>query len=137
MVRLLLQAAPEAAAATALASPLQLALRGGHVSAARALLGAGSATAVLATLATAGTCALTLFPDFLLAPGRLPLAAADWVLVPSPCPGIERALTASQAAQLVRRLQPANAARLRNAALCLADTACRASWRQIPSGRCV
>ena len=126
VVRLLLEAAPQAATATAMGrTPLQLALDEGHTSTAFVLLGTGPAAAVLAALAAAGAPALALFPDFLLALGRLPLPAADWVLVPSPCPGIERALPAAlacsahQAAQVVRRLQPAEAARLRLAALCL------------------
>ena len=68
---------------------------------------------------------LSLFCSFLLAPGRLPLTVADWALVPLPCPGIERALPAAlacgpdQAAQVVQRLPPAVAARLRISALCL------------------
>ena len=91
-------------------------------------MGTGPAAAVLATLAAAGAPALPLFPDFLLAPGRLPLASTDWSLVPSPCPGIEPVLPAAlacgrnQVAQVLRcrrRLQPAEAARLRTAALCL------------------
>ena len=57
--------------------------------------------------------ALPLFCDLLLAPGRLPLATADWALVPSPCPGIERALPSAlacgtdQAVQVVQRLPAA------------------------------
>ena len=127
VVRLLLEAAPQAASAATASGhlPLQFALSQGHTSTVRALLGAGPPTALLAALAAAGAAALPLFPDFLLAPGRLPLAAADWALVPSPCPGIERALPAAlacgpdQAAQVVRRLPPAEAARLRTTALCL------------------
>ena len=129
-VRLLLEAAPQAAATiTEFGTPLQLALTHSHThthtAAARALLAAGPAAAVLSALAAAGAFALALFPDFLSAPGRLPLAAAHWALVPSPCPGIQRALPAAlacdtaQAAQVVRRLPPAEAACLRCAALCL------------------
>ena len=114
VVRLLLDAAPQAAAeATADGdTPLQLALNEGRAPMARALLSAGPAAAVLAALAAANADvldALPLFCDFLLAPGRLPLAAADWALVPLPYPGIERALPAAlacgadQAAQVVRR----------------------------------
>ncbi len=66
-----------------------------------------------------------LFVDFLLIPGRLPLDAAHWALVPAPCMGIGSALptalacSPAQAAQVVRRLPPADAARLRTTALCL------------------
>ena len=62
---------------------------------------------------------------FLLAPGRLPLPPTHWDLVPVPCPDIKLALAAAlahgvdQAAQIARRLQPAEKARLRAAALCL------------------
>ena len=61
----------------------------------------------------------------MLAPGRLPLSAADWALVPPTCLGIERALPAAlacsprQAAQVVRRVYHARSRRLRAAALCL------------------
>ena len=53
------------------------------------------------------------------------MAAADWTLVPSPCPGVGVALpaalacSADQAAQVVRRLSAAERARLRIGALCL------------------
>ena len=96
-----------------------------HAAAAGALLRAGPAAAVLATLAANGDLALPLFTDFLLAPGGLPLSAADWALVPTPCPGIGRALPAAlacspdQAAQVVRRLPPADVASLRSGAVCL------------------
>ena len=133
MVRVLLNAAPQAAtAATADGhTPLQLTLGVGHTATARVLLSAGPAAAVLAALAAAAAVqgsatALPLFSDFLLAPGRLPLAAADWALVPLPCPDIECALPAAlacrgrdQAAQVVRRLPPAMTASLRTSALCL------------------
>ena len=126
-MRLLLEAAPQAATvANAWGStPLQIALDEGRTAAARALLSASPAASVLAALAAADALALQLFPDFLLAPGRLPLAPADWALVLLPCPGIEHALPAAlacgpdQAAQVVRRLPPAEAARLRTTALCL------------------
>ena len=126
VVRLLLEAAP--AASTALSgdgrTPLRTALAAGQLAAARALC-AGPAAAALAALATAGQAALPLFTDFLLAPGRLPLCSFAWELVPSPCPGVGRALPAAfacspaQAAQVVRRLPPADKARLRAAALLL------------------
>ena len=145
VVRLLLEAAPQAATVAMAGgrTPLQLALHQlatvpaggrtqlqialdeGRTSTVRALLSAGPAASVLAALAAAHALALQLFPDFLLAPGRLPVAAADWAQVPSPCPGIERALPTAlacgpdQAAQAVRRLPPAESERLRTAALCL------------------
>ena len=126
VVRVFVEAAPHVAVVKTAdgAIPLQLACRAGHASTACALLGACPAAVVLACLAF-DPSALPLFPDFLLAPARLPLAACLWVLVPTPCPGIERALSAAlacdpaQAAQVVRRLQPAAAARLRTAAVCL------------------
>ena len=156
MVCVLLQAAPQAATVVAAGrTPLQLA----YTSEARAMLGAGPAAAVLATLKAAGAAALAI-PDFLLIPGRLPLDATAWAEVPSPCPGIERALPAAlacsigQAAQVVQRLQhwpgcaggaaPAALARLRRwcsacslliACACApprcawAATACLALWR--------
>ena len=107
--------------------PLQLALASNWGAAACALLGAGPAPAALAAIADAGPPALPLFTDFLLAPGRLPLAAADWARVPSPCHGAERALptalacSSAQAAQRALRLPPADSdrVRLRTAALCL------------------
>ena len=136
VVRLLVQAGPAAATATTLdgQTPLQLALLNGHMAAARALLGAGPASSVLTALAAAGDPALPLFPDFLLTDGRLPLAAPDWALVPSPCPGLGRVLPAvldcspDQAAHLLQRLPAAERARLRTAALCRAAAACQATW---------
>ncbi len=129
IVRLLLEAAPQAATAIGGSrTPLQHAFNGfngSHIEVARALLGAGPADEVLFALAASGAEALPLFLDFLLAPGRLPLAPAHWVLIPSPCPGIERALPPAlacgslQAAQVVQRMAPADVARLRTAALCL------------------
>ena len=89
------------------------------------LLSAGPTPAVLANLASISGAGALVLHDFLLAPGVLPLATTYWALVLSPCPGIERVLPAAlacgldQAAQVVRRLQPAEAARLRTAALCL------------------
>lgn len=86
---------------------------------------AAPATVTLRHLSEAGDTALELFADFLSMPGHLPLTPEDWELVPTPCPGIERCLPAaldtgfSQAAHVVRRLQPADASRLRCAALCL------------------
>ncbi len=126
VARLLLQAAPSAAAAGNVLGwlPLHFALMSDNTSTARALLGVGPPELVLTALA-ARIRYCSLFADFLLAPGRLPLDAASWALVPVPCVGIDRALpialacSPAQAAQLVRRLPPADAARLRTAALCL------------------
>ena len=144
VVRLLVEAAPQAAAAIRPGgAPLQLACRQGHTFTAHALLGAGPAAAVLAALAAAGAVGLSLFPDSLLAPGRLPLAAADWVLVPSPCPGIERALPTAlaygpeQAAQVVQRLPPAKAASLCTAALCLGRHGLPGCLTVLVMARCV
>jgi hypothetical protein len=56
---------------------------------------------------------------------RLPLSAAEWNRVPSPCPGLGRGLPAAlqhsqeQARQLLRCLPAAEADRLRAAALAL------------------
>ena len=142
VARLLVAAAPQAAAVAAASggTPLQIALAQRHYAIASCLLGAGDATAVLRLLSDAAQGAAQvvnwagdpppglpthLYADFLLAPGRLPLAAAGWALVPAPCPGIERALpaaaacSADQAQQVVQRLPPAAKARLRAAALCL------------------
>ncbi len=128
LVRVLLEAAPAAAtartAAPANETPLELALARNRASASRALLGAGPPQFVLAALA-AHNPDHSLFVDFLLTPGRLPLDAAHWALVPVPCTGIGSALptalacSPAQAAQVVRRLSPADTARLRTAALCL------------------
>lgn len=124
VAHLLVQAAPSTAASLFSGrTALQLALANGHTAAARPLLSAGSAAALLAVIASDGTPAL--FADFLLAAGRLALSAADWELIPSPCPGLGAALhaalacSAEQASQLVRRLPAEERARLRVAALCL------------------
>jgi len=73
---------------------------------------------------SAGAWARPLFADFILC--RPPLAEAEWVLVPAPCPGLGRALplvlehSLEQASQLVRRLPAEDVRRLRTCALCLA-----------------
>ena len=150
VVRLLLDAAPQAATATTAdgGTPLQIALLHGHTSSARVLLSAGPAAAVLSALAAAaaapaGADATSLFLDFLLAPGRLPLTAANWALVPLLCPDIERALPTAlacgpdQAAQVVHRLPPAEAARLRAAALCLGRHGVQGSLAALILARCL
>ncbi|KAI7844109.1 hypothetical protein COHA_002248 [Chlorella ohadii] len=129
VTRLLLEAAPAASTARTKrnflhSTPLELALSFEHPATARVLLGAGPPELVLAALA-AHNPDHSLFADCLLAPGRMPLEAAHWALVPSPCIGIGRALptalacSPAQAALLVRHLPAADAARLRTAALCL------------------
>ena len=144
VVRLLLQTAPQAATATADGmTPLDLALSESCMRAARALLGAGPAPAVLASLAAAGQAARPLFADFLRAPGRLPLAADDWALVPSPCRGIKRALPATlasspaEAAQVVQRLRVGETARLHTAALCLGRMGMPGAVAALVLARCI
>ena len=95
-----------------------------RIAAASALLAAGPAESVLADLcAAAPDIALRLFPDFVTS--QAPLTDAQWALIPTPCPGLGRALPAAlahstdQARQLVRHLPPEDAQRLRCAALCL------------------
>ena len=89
-----------------------------RIAAASALLAAGPAESVLADLcAAAPDIALRLFPDFVTS--QAPLTDAQWALIPTPCPGLGRALPAAlahstdQARQLVRHLPPEDAQRLR------------------------
>lgn len=90
----------------------------------RTLAAFGPAEAALTTLAAAGAPAHYLIADCVAA--HLPLSEQAWQLVPAACPGLGRALpaaleaSAAQAAQLVRRLPPVDAVRLRTFALCLA-----------------
>jgi len=117
--------------------PLQLALlhlkqEGRHaaliaefwLSVSRCLLAADTAANVLNILAEGGPLAMPLFADFILC--RPPLTAAEWALVPAPCPGLGRALSTvmahstEQARQLVRHLPAEDVQRLRTFALCLA-----------------
>lgn len=123
-LRLLLQLAPEPAAAGTLA-PLRAALLNGHLPAARLLLSFGSTRAVLACLAAANSQAsLPLFAEAIAA--RLPLLPDEWQPVQAPCPGLgpllpqALALSFEQARQLVRHLPAADAQRLRAGALALA-----------------
>ena len=135
-VRLLLEAAPEAALVqnNEHRRPLQEALHpywhGGQirVDAARALLPASGrdASQLLDALAAVPAWqradAQLLYADLAV---HVPLTAAQWQRVPSPCPALGRALPAvlarseAEAAQLVARLPPADAVRLRLAALSL------------------
>ena len=135
-VRLLLEAGPEAAHVqnNAHRRPLQEALRSRwpgdriRVDAARALLPVSGldASRLLDALAAVPAHAQPdtqpLYADLA---AHAPLTAAQWQRVPSPCVGLGRALPAvlarseAEAAQLVARLPPADAARLRLAALSL------------------
>jgi hypothetical protein len=131
-VDLLLAAAPEAAAVHdgpfSSELPLEIAIRRHTWGATRSLLSAGPAAMVLRVLSLPDFCggeALhPLFTDFVMV--RLPLSESDWALVPSPCRGLGRALPAAlahssaQACSRVQHLPPADAERLRTAALCLA-----------------
>ena len=68
------------------------------------------------------TVARPLFPDV---PAHRPLTAAQWALIPAPCPGLAKALPATlqrseaEAALLVAHLPAADSARLRTFALAL------------------
>ncbi|EFN52929.1 hypothetical protein CHLNCDRAFT_137260 [Chlorella variabilis] len=133
VTELLLAAAPQAATlrggghlgdeAGAAETPLEVALRHRHLAVARRLLGYCPQAEELAALAAAGPAAHPLFADFVIA--RVPLSEAQWAQVPSPCPSLGRALPAAfahspaQARQVVRRLAPADAHRLRTFALAL------------------
>ena len=145
-VQLLLAIDPSTAAAvnvfgeTALHIALNLAKRVGNTAAAECLIGTGPPSFVLARLAeveAADLATLRLpeesshqlyaaFAAFHLANG--PLADGQWERLPRQCSGIGRALAAAlacspaQAQQVVQRLPPADAERLRCAALCLART---------------
>ncbi len=67
--------------------------------------------------------ATPLFADFIAA--APPLTAVHWACMPAPCPGLGRALPTAlaqsheQARQVVQRLPPADATRLRTFALVL------------------
>lgn len=94
-----------------------------YLEAVRRLLPAVPAATALSALAGAHERTRQLFPDAVAC--HLPLSAAEWSLVPEPCPELERALPAAlrhsheQAGQVVRRLSQADKARLRTAALCM------------------
>ena len=96
----------------------------GYPEAAEALLAAMPADLALGNLSAAGTpVARQLLPWFIA--GHLPLSDAQWALIPTHLTGLGRILPATlacsvdQASQLVRRLPPPDAERLRTAALCL------------------
>lgn len=93
-----------------------------YLEAARPLLGAMPPEAALPILGQRGQLALPLVADLA---ARWPLARELWQQVPSPCPGLGRALPAvlarseAEAAQLVARLPAADRHRLRTFALSL------------------
>ena len=112
-------------------TPLRHALHWNNSHAAEALLAAMPTDAALEDLWTADTpVAHQLHTAFVAS--RLPLTDAHWALIPvtPTTPGMARALpaalacSADQARHLVRRLPPADAQRLRTAALCLARVQC-------------
>lgn len=133
-VELLLATVPAAAAVREEYghTPLQLALliaepRPACAAAARCLAAAGPAEEALECLLDSEApddVVMPLFADCMLA--HLPLTAQAWGLVPQGCPGLGRALPAAlelstaQAEQVVRRMLPGDALRLRTFALCLA-----------------
>ncbi len=130
IAQLLLGVAPHTAAAlSAGCTPLEIALQ--HVrrqdkclAVARCLLPATPASTALRVLRSAGPAEQHLFADCVAA--AAPLSEEQWALVPTLCPEIGRALPAvlatgdAQARQLVPHLHPADGARLRTFALCLA-----------------
>ncbi len=133
-VQALVQAAPEAAgmADSEGCTPLQLGLEHGagmygsakRLEALGVLVAAAPFPATFAAITQGGTQAAPLFADFIAA--APPLTAEQWVHVPMRCPRLGRALPAAlahsqeQARQVVRRLPPPDAARLRTFALALA-----------------
>jgi ankyrin repeat protein len=125
MVRLLLGAYPQAAgvATRAGATALLLALRFKNAEAAQLLMRHGSTQELMGT-AAAGPPRMRHLLAYIVA-ARLPLDASEWALVPSPCPGLCRALPAAlqhppeQARQLVQHLPAADAERVQVAALAL------------------
>lgn len=139
VMRQLFAAAPAAALAQDAEgrTPLGTALDASQITAALRLLSEGPlqpASLLLAMLRRRGDAAL---PLYAAVAARQPLTAGEWELVPSPCPGLAAALPAvlarspEEAAQLVRRLAPAERQRLQLAALSLAR-AQRAHGVQLP-----
>jgi hypothetical protein len=114
--------------------PLQRALmavkeRGRPWDAARCLLAHGPAALVLSHLRMCGASTNHLFADAIACrppPHHPPLSEDEWALLPSPCPGLLRALptalahSSSQARQLVRRLPAAERRQLHHVLRCLA-----------------
>lgn len=124
--RLLLSAAPEAAIAANRAgrTPLQCVLLYGLINVAACLLGAAPADSELAALKFNPAHFAHLAPEF--AAAHMPLTTALWAQIPTPCPGIGRALPAAvaclpvQAHQVAQRLPEPDRQCLQLAALCLA-----------------
>jgi hypothetical protein len=130
MVELLAAAAPELAHAPDAHghSPLHLILQSWYLplrgcSAAFCLVrSAPAAQPALGLILAAGQPAVRLLP---LLVARLALTAAEWCLLPSPCPQLAAALpavvqrSAEEAGWLVARLEEQQRARLLAAALCL------------------
>ena len=131
---MLLQAAPEGACVADAQgrTPLQRGLaksdawfgEANHLEVLRVLVAAAPSPATLAAIAERGGPAGPLFADFIIA--APPLTAEQWACVPAVCSHLGRALPAAlahshqQACQLVRRLPPADAIRMRTFALALA-----------------
>jgi cytohesin len=94
-----------------------------HRQTARRLLhaAAGARLSDLSALLAAGPRGLPLLADFVI--GHGPLSALEWQHIPTPCPGLLRAVpsalsrSADQARQAVQRLVPDEAAQLRTALL--------------------
>lgn len=136
-VRLLLAANPAAALVqdSQGRTPMQLALHYGPQ--AFPAIKVGAARALLSSCGMRATQLLDMFaavpqgwqdrmpPLYADLAAHLTLAPAQWQRVPTPCPGLGRALPAvltrseAEAARLVAHLPPAEAACLRTAALCL------------------
>ncbi len=125
----LLAAAPHTATAATRGAmpgvtPVQLAVNSGHPEVVAALLGACPTADAISALGAAGEAALPVLVNAIAAGPALTLR--QWGLVPSPCPGLGRALPAAlkhshaQAAQVVSRLPEEDRQRLPAAALCLA-----------------
>jgi len=137
-VRQLLAAAPEAALVrdSMGSMPLEIALQPGRLGMAHCLLAEGplepsEALQQLHTFATSSQYwgiahSRPHLPLYALVAARQPLTAAEWALVPSPCPPLCSVLptvlerSASEAAHLLSCLPAADRARLQVAACCLA-----------------
>ena len=109
----------------------------GRSAVAAAILAASPVDAALAALCSADTdLALQLLPSYIAK--HFPLTSSQWALIPSPQPGLGSVLpvalasSVSQARQLLRRLPPATAQRLRTFALCVArlQRTMPASWSE-------
>ena len=91
---------------------------------ARCLLDATPVEEGLREMVRAGPAARALWPFFVVR--HCPLSREQWAQLPTPCPGLGRALprmfghSAEQARLLVQHLPPSDAEQLRCAALCLA-----------------